>query len=90
MIETLQDNRDSAERQLEKYETEKAFRDAINELPPSERLFIRLYYEKELSDEEVAGILHVSINTVYSKKNRIREKIKKILSEKGYLARNQE
>jgi RNA polymerase sigma-70 factor (ECF subfamily) len=90
IIETLIDDRLSVEKQMEMAETERAFKDAINELSPSDKLFIRLYYEKELPEEEIAGIMHVSINTIYSKKNRIREKIKKILGDKSLFARNQE
>jgi len=90
IIETLSDTRASVQKQIETAETEMALKGAINELPVSDRLFIRLYYEKELPEEEIAGIMHVSVNTIYSKKNRIREKIKKILVEKGLLARNQD
>ena len=43
----------SAEKQIERLETEKAMKDAINELPASDKLFITLYFEKELSDEEL-------------------------------------
>ena len=85
LIETLSDDNDSAEKKIERFETEQALRNAIDELPVSDKFFITLYYEKELSDEETAGIMNVSVNTIYSKKNRIREKIKKILVEKGFI-----
>jgi len=88
LIETLSDNQVSAEEQMELTETEKIIKRAIEELPSSDRLFVTLHYEKELSSEEIADIMHVSVNTIYSKKNRIREKIKKILIDRGLIARN--
>jgi RNA polymerase sigma-70 factor (ECF subfamily) len=45
-------------------------RQAINDLPAEcSKIFKMLYYE-ELSPSEVAGILQISVNTVYSQKSR--------------------
>lgn len=90
MVDTLQDNRASVDEIIELSETEKMMKEAIDELPSSDRLFIRLQYEKDLPPEEIAIIINASVNTVYSKKNRIRQKIKKIIRDKEVIARNTE
>jgi RNA polymerase sigma factor (sigma-70 family) len=76
-IEMLPDSAMSADKQIELSEKQRIFKGAVNELPASDKLFMKLYYEKELSEEEIAHIMNVSISAIYSKKNRIREKIKK-------------
>ncbi|MFV1951289.1 MAG: RNA polymerase sigma factor [Nitrospinota bacterium] len=89
-IDTLPNNQVSFEEQIESKETESAIKEAIDALPSSDKLFVKLHYEKELSPEEIANIMNISINTVYSKKNRIKEKIKKILKKMEFIARNSE
>jgi RNA polymerase sigma-70 factor (ECF subfamily) len=86
MHETLQDNAPSVLDHMEMSETKKIMKKAIDTLPSSDRLFMELYYKKELSPEEIARIMNVSVGTVYSKKNRIREKILKILQSRGFIA----
>jgi RNA polymerase sigma-70 factor (ECF subfamily) len=88
LIERLSDRSTSFEDQLEQAQATRALKEAIEELPASDRLFMELFYDKELPPEEIAGIMNVSLNTIYSKKNRVREKIKNILIEKGIIARN--
>jgi RNA polymerase sigma factor (sigma-70 family) len=88
MVETLSDKKESCEEQIESAESRKALRDAIDSLPSSDALFMKLFYEKGLPPEEIATILNVTVNTVYSKKNRVREKIKNILIDQGAIARN--
>jgi RNA polymerase sigma-70 factor (ECF subfamily) len=88
LIERLPDNHASVEEQIELSESQRAVKEAVDTLPPSDKLFMELFYEKELPPEEIAGIMNVSVNTIYSKKNRVREKIKKILLDKGVIARN--
>lgn len=88
LIEKISDTGTSFEEHLEEADTARALKEAIEELPSSDRLFMELFYEKELPPEEIADIMNVSVNTVYSKKNRVREKLKKILIEKGAIARN--
>ncbi|MBI4698156.1 MAG: sigma-70 family RNA polymerase sigma factor [Nitrospirae bacterium] len=90
LVETLPDERATAEKQMELSETDRLIRQAIDELPASDKLFIELHYEKELPAEEIAEIMNISVNTLYSRKNRIHEKIKKIIKEKEIPARNQE
>lgn len=86
--QALRDNSMSVMDQIEKTEMQGLIEEAMESLSSSDRLFMKLYYEKELTPEEISDIMNVSVNTIYSKKNRIREKIKKILQDKDYIARN--
>jgi RNA polymerase sigma-70 factor (ECF subfamily) len=88
MVETLSDTQVSFQEQIESAESRRALRDAIDSLPSSDALFMKLFYEKGIPSEEIATILNVTVNTVYSKKNRVREKIKNILIDQGAIARN--
>ncbi len=84
--ETLKDNKPSAQDYIELSETEEMLKKAIEALPPLDRLFMELYYTKELPPEEIADIMNISVSTVYSKKTRIRNKMEKILIKKGFIA----
>jgi len=90
LVDRLPDRNTSFEEELDRADTSRALKKAIEELPESDRLFMKLFYEKELPPEEIALIMNVSVNTVYSKKNRVREKLQKILIDKGAIARNPE
>ena len=46
-----------------------------SELSTGDRLFLEYYYVEELEPEEIARLMGISLNTVYSRKNKIREKI---------------
>ena len=63
-------------------------RRVISKLSPKEQLFVRFYYEEELSPEEVADAMNLLVGTVYSMKNQVREKLKKIVSEENYVKEN--
>jgi RNA polymerase sigma-70 factor (ECF subfamily) len=52
---------------------------AIRELPDQDREFLELYYDEELEPEEIAKRMSISVNTVYSRKNKLREKLKKLV-----------
>lgn len=89
LIERISDPGTSFEEHLEDTDTARALKEAIEELPSSDRLFMELFYEKELAPEEIAGVMNVSVNTIYSKKNRVREKLKNILIGRGAIARDE-
>jgi len=90
LADRLTDRGTSFEDRLDEADTTRALKEAIEELPESDKLFMELFYEKELPPEEIAAIMNVSVNTVYSKKNRVREKLQKILIDRGAIARNPE
>jgi RNA polymerase sigma-70 factor, ECF subfamily len=54
---------------------------AIRELSESDQEFLTLYYQQELEPEEIARRLGISINTVYSRKNKVREKLRRIVEQ---------
>ena len=69
----------SAERgpadQLAQKDEIRLVRAAIDELSESDKLFLEYYYVEELEPEEIARLMSISLNTVYSRKNKIREKL---------------
>jgi RNA polymerase sigma-70 factor (ECF subfamily) len=65
--------------QLEAADESRELKDAIAQLSPSERLFMEYYYVQELEPELIAQLMSISINTVYSRKNKIREKLRNIV-----------
>jgi RNA polymerase sigma-70 factor (ECF subfamily) len=52
---------------------------AVEHLTDTDQEFIRLYYAEQRSPEEIARITDVSINTVYSRKNKVRGKLIKLV-----------
>lgn len=48
-------------------------------LRPREQLFLKLFYDRELSVSEIASILRITENNVYQLKSRVTLKMKKIL-----------
>jgi RNA polymerase sigma-70 factor (ECF subfamily) len=65
---------------LESEDRARELRAAIAQLSPSERLFMDYYYVQELEPEAIARLMSISINTVYSRKNKIREKLRIIVT----------
>ena len=56
---------------------------AIDELDDTDQKFLRYYYLEEREPEEIAELMGVSINTVYSRKHKVREKLRKIIEDQG-------
>lgn len=54
---------------------------AVAKLSDTERLFVHYYFEEELEPEQIADLMQISVNTVYSRKNKIREKLRRIVAE---------
>lgn len=51
----------------------------IEDLPPRDREFVALHYSDGLDLEQTAERLGICVATVYSKKHKIRARIKKLL-----------
>lgn len=64
---------------LEAEDERRALRAAVAELSPSDRLFMDYYYVQGLDPEIIARLMSISVNTVYSRKNKIREKLRIIV-----------
>ena len=79
ILERYADGQASVQEQMELAEAHRELHQAIASLPESDQLFVKLYYEQELPPEDIAVILNVSVNTIYSKKNRLQEKLKTMI-----------
>ena len=60
-------------------------REVIEQLSTKDTLLIELFYMKELPPEEIAQILKISVGALYTRKNRVMEKMRKIAEEQKFL-----
>jgi RNA polymerase sigma-70 factor, ECF subfamily len=67
---------------LENQEQQQLLRELIDELPPKDQLFIRLFYFEGLPPAQIARTLRSNTNAVYSRGNYLREKLKESLQKK--------
>jgi RNA polymerase sigma-70 factor, ECF subfamily len=70
-----------ADKQVEQFELLEQVRKEVARLPEEQRLVFILRSQQELSYEEIAGLLDVSIGTVMSRLNRARNRMKELLHE---------
>jgi RNA polymerase sigma factor (sigma-70 family) len=61
---------------LERSEQERLLQDGIRNLYPRDRLFMKLHFERELSIQEVAKTMGLSVQNVYTVKNRTIQRLK--------------
>jgi len=89
VIERVSDPQQQPSEELLKKEFEemrkKLVKVLVKDLNANDKLFLELSYERKLPPEEIAEILGVAVNNVYSKKNRIIEKLKKTAKKKNLL-----
>ena len=62
------------------------FKQLLDELKPDDRLILKYYYRSDLSPDEIAGIMNITANTVYSKISRTKKRLKEILESKKLLS----
>jgi RNA polymerase sigma-70 factor (ECF subfamily) len=79
LTDTIEGNGLEIEKMLENRENMKQIHAVMNSASSKEQLFYSLYFEELVPPEEIAIILNISIDTVYSKKSKIIEKIKNAL-----------
>ena len=75
---------------IEKSEQAALLNELLEGLNANDRLFLKYYYEEELPPDEIAGIMNLTVSAIYSKKNRILEKLKKIAKKKKIVQENQD
>ncbi|MFX0197690.1 MAG: RNA polymerase sigma factor [Candidatus Hodarchaeota archaeon] len=75
------DERWDPEEELIKSQQVEIIAEVIRKLHPRDQLFIELYYRRQLPTEEIAQIMKLDPNAVYQLHYRVRERMKKILSE---------
>ncbi len=61
---------DETSRKLEKREELRIVKEGIDRLPAKERLLMRLHFERGLALEEVADVMHLSLQNAYTVKHR--------------------
>ncbi len=79
--EIIPDNMSSADQQIENMQEEKQLEQSIESLPPKDRMIYDMLYKKGFSPEETAEMLGMSVTSIYTRKHRIIEKIKKMVSD---------
>jgi RNA polymerase sigma factor FliA len=77
LVATLRDEGSSAEQHMEEKQAQQLLSESVKHLTPRERLFVELYYTRELPLRQVADVMNTSMGAVYTMKNRIREKLRK-------------
>jgi len=68
---------------IEKKETNKELYELIQQLPQKYKEILLLFYYKDLTYEEISEILQIPEGTVRSRLSRAREKLKKMMNERG-------
>jgi RNA polymerase sigma factor (sigma-70 family) len=70
---------------LLKEQQESLLNQAIQTLPPRDRILLDLCYRQTLASEQIAALLKTSVNAVYAQKSRVLEKIREVLRRSGAL-----
>ncbi len=85
-IDRMSSHEPSALEQLMDSEEIMLFRELLKELNSDDRLVLKYYYKSDISPEEIAKIMNITVNTVYSKISRTKKKLKEILENKNSLS----
>ena len=89
VIERVSDPQQQSDEELLKKESEemrkKLVKELIKDLNAKDKLFLELSYGKKLPPGKIAEILGITVDNVYSKKNRIIEKLKKTAEKENLL-----
>jgi RNA polymerase sigma-70 factor (ECF subfamily) len=81
LASTLRHEGDSVEQLIEEKQALMLLAESVKHLTPRERLFVELYYTRELPLRKVADIMNSSMGAIYTMKNRVREKLRKRVEE---------
>ena len=85
-LSSLTDKAPSPDRNHEKSEMKAVLGNVIKTLPPKYRSILHLYYYEDMHYEEISSITGMPLGTIKSHLFRAREKVRKILSDDGWLA----
>ncbi len=66
-------------------ERNKLLSQVLETLPPRDRLFIQLYFQRSLPPQKIASVLRVSVSAVYTQKSRVLDKLREALNKAGVL-----
>jgi len=84
-LANLSNGRNLPSDSIEKLEWYQLLKRLIDELSSQDRYLFDLCYNQELPDREIAQILNLSIDAVYMRKSRLKEKLKIIIQKKKLL-----
>jgi RNA polymerase sigma-70 factor (ECF subfamily) len=84
-IDTLSGQDSSVLNRLIDAEEVRLVNKSIEELKAGDRLILKYYYKEGLQPDEIAKIMNVAVNTVYSKISRIKKKLGGILKDRNLL-----
>ena len=65
---------------MEKAERGRLLQDGIQNLPPRDRLFMKLYFDQDLPVEEVASAMKLSIQNAYTVKHRAIQRLRSFMT----------
>lgn len=74
---TIEENIDKTDSSIEKINSKIDFELMISHLKYEEKIIATLFYNNRYSCDEISKILDMNVNTVKSKLNRLKEKVKK-------------
>ncbi len=86
--ERLSDPGPDVEERIYLEQRREALKQALNEISSEDRLLAVLVYQKEMSADQVADILKISKEAVYTRKHRLREKLQITIEKKQHSVRN--
>lgn len=72
-------DREDAQAALEGADRERVVKESVESLPPRERLFMKLHFDRGLSLKEVSESLGITIKNTYTLKHRTIQKLKTII-----------
>jgi len=78
--ETLANGNPGPSEVLERKEEKEIFKQIKETLTARERLFVELFYNRELNPDKIARIMNTNINNVYQMKSLVRKKMQKIVN----------
>jgi RNA polymerase sigma-70 factor (ECF subfamily) len=81
----VEPSQDGGQERLLDEESIELLREVIEQLSTKDKLLIELLYMKELPPEEIAQLLNISPGALYTRKNRVLEKMRKIAEERKLL-----
>jgi len=83
-IERTADSSPTPEESYQDQENRNLLAEAIGTLKPADQLLMKLSYYQELSAEESARVMNISLSAFYSRKSRLVKKIENYCKKNGY------
>jgi RNA polymerase sigma-70 factor (ECF subfamily) len=85
LIDTISDERPTIFDVLAESEQYALLHELMEGLNAKEKLFLKYFYEDDLPPEKIASLMSVSVNTIYSTKSRIIDKLRNLAKKKNLL-----